>query len=298
MSEPFRCSSLALSLDEPLYGTASTIRNWVLLEQPGPWGYHAPAQSGLAKGVARKLIARARSLGIRVVLLRRHGRQGSTGRHCFFAHTGHDVQWMEHLRIDDPADLLRIDLAPLGDGKRLGVGRETGGPLYLVCTNGRRDPCCAERGRPVARALAQHFGDQVWECSHIGGDRFAGNVVCFPHGLYFGHVGAREAVDVAMSYGRGVIDLDHYRGRSSYDFAVQAAEYFLRREEGLRHLDDLRLAKQGSLADGAVTARFLTRTGSALTVRVRVSRSRDARPLTCHVQEGLRPRSFEFLRAR
>ena len=29
-----------------------------------------------------------------------------------------------------------------------------GGPVFLVCTNGKHDPCCAEWGRPVYRALS------------------------------------------------------------------------------------------------------------------------------------------------
>ena len=28
----------------------------------------------------------------------------------------------------------------------------------------------------------------VWECSHLGGDRFAANVVVLPHGFYYGQV--------------------------------------------------------------------------------------------------------------
>src|SRR5688572_32757811 len=34
--------------------------------------------------------------------------------------------------------------------------------------------------RSIARALAAEDEENVWECSHIGGDRFAANLICFP----------------------------------------------------------------------------------------------------------------------
>ena len=62
-----------------------------------------------------------------------------------------------------------------------------------VCTHGRHDACCAERGRPVAAALAAAHPEQTWEVSHIGGDRFAANVLVLPDGLYYGRVSAADA---------------------------------------------------------------------------------------------------------
>ena len=67
--------------------------------------------------------------------------------------------------------------------------------LILVCTNGRHDQCCANRGRPLVRALREtRWADQLWECSHIGGDRFAANVVVLPDSIYFGRVEPESAV--------------------------------------------------------------------------------------------------------
>lgn len=295
MSSSTRCSSIALALYEPLLATASTVRSWLLLEQPGPWGPNALMQSRMPRALARWLRARSAELGIRVVLIRRPARATDPGRHVFFAYTGPDTSWMEHSVLADPKELLDVDLAPLASGALVGLGRSDDRALYLVCTNGRRDPCCAERGQPLARALAQVAGERVWECSHIGGDRFAANLVCFPQGVYLGRVAPDRVNSVVQDYEAGLIDLELYRGRSSFDFAVQAAEDSVRRRHGLRGIGDLKLLKQDEPAPGTAQVEFAGRDGSTYRVRVRSSRAGQPRPLTCHADHLSRPRNFDVL---
>jgi hypothetical protein len=83
----------------------------------------------------------------------------------------------------------------------------------------------------------------VWQASHLGGDRFAGNVVFLPEGLYYGRVAPADAWPVLDEYLAGRIELDHYRGRSAYTFAEQAAEIAIRRTAGVRGLSDLELVE-------------------------------------------------------
>ncbi|MBA2444577.1 MAG: sucrase ferredoxin, partial [Nocardioidaceae bacterium] len=70
---------------------------------------------------------------------------------------------------------------------------------------------------------------ESWEVSHIGGDRFAGNVLVLPDGLYYGHVSPADASELATQHRRGHVSLDHLRGRSGFGFAIQAAEIYLRK---------------------------------------------------------------------
>jgi hypothetical protein len=166
--------------------------------------------------------------------------------------------------------------------------------LFLVCTNGARDRCCAERGRPTAGALGTLFPGRVWESAHIGGDRFAPNIVSMPHGLYFGRVGPEQAVRVASDIARGVIDLDHYRGRSCYAFEVQAAEYFARRELQLTGIDDLTLkARRESPGDPVAELEFATSSGGGVVVRVTIGDAEPPRLLTCKSTELVRPPRYE-----
>lgn len=126
--------------------------------------------------------------------------------------------------------LGRIDDAPALDPRdRDAYGEPGGEPLFVVCTHGRRDPCCAELGRPLAEAAAATGRAVSWESTHVGGDRFAGNLVAFPHGLYFGRVEPSEVGGLMRAYREGRIEpLHRYRGRSSHPIHVQAAEAALR----------------------------------------------------------------------
>ncbi len=290
------CSSVSLARLEPLQATASMVRNWVLIEQPGAWGPDALADSGLPAGVSERLAAGARDHGFRVLLLRRPQRVVDGSRQCFVAHSGRGTRWIEERRISDLDELLDVDFSPLRRGEPVGFGPRRDAPLYLVCTNGRHDPCCATLGRPVARALQQgSVAGSVWECSHFGGDRFAGNLVCLPDGLYFGRLGPADAERVVRAYERGRIELEHYRGRAGEPFAAQAAEYFVRRQEGLTGLDDLSWISHHHRGDHMVDVGFARAGGGAYDVRVGVDAALDARPLSCHAGGEGRPPTYSLL---
>ena len=132
---------------------------------------------------------------------------------------------------------------------------------------------------PSRQALAATFPDETWESSHVGGDRFAGNLLAFPHGLYLGRVRPDEGADVARTYAGGRVPLGHLRGRSCYPMAVQAADYALREREGLDGLEDLELERTEE-REGRSTATFRTPRGR-FAVSVVVEASAPA-PLTCH----------------
>ena len=93
-------------------------------------------------------------------------------------------------------ELLDLDLEALGAGRSPGLV-PSDEVILCVCTHGRHDACCAEKGRPVAAALSEAYPEEAWEVSHIGGDRFAANLLVLPHGLYYGGVDAASAPRVA-----------------------------------------------------------------------------------------------------
>jgi Sucrase/ferredoxin-like len=224
-----RCSVRALARGDSGIATASPAQRWLLIEQPGPWGVDALRQSRFDAAVAPALAARARAEGVRVLLVRRPGDRLADSRRRWAyvdGRPGHEGMWWS-VR-DRDADLVE---APW-DGS---VGEPSSGPAYLVCAHGGHDACCALRGRPLARSMP---ADDVWECSHLGGDRFAANVLVLPHGFYYGQVPDDGAVLVA-AHARGRVALPWLRGRSGCPPAVQAAQHTARGQLGLLGVDDL-----------------------------------------------------------
>jgi hypothetical protein len=251
----YRCSDAATEREEPLYGTASFVRRWLLIEQPGSWGPDALIHSRMPARVATELRRRAREAGIRIVLIRRGVRFSSQQRQCYFVRTDDRGLYQSHLAVKRVDELLDIDLSPLSQGAAVAGAEERRDALFLICTHGRHDPCCSRHGNKVSRIACAQAGLDVWECSHIGGDRFAANLVCFPHGVYYGRVGVDNVVALMDGYARGSLALDHYRGRSCYPFAVQAAEYFVRHQTAATGVDEVSLVEVGRAAD-SVTAEF------------------------------------------
>jgi hypothetical protein len=294
LAEALPCATLSRALSEPLHGTASVVLGWVLLEQPGPWGREAVLESRLEPALARALDRAAAAAHLRLLLIRRPGRGAGRPSTCFVAHTSHGRRWLERRRLDDPAELLELDMAAVVAGERPGFGEPVAEPVYLVCTNGRHDRCCATYGRPLALALQAAHGELVWECSHVGGDRFAGNLVCLPGGHYFGRVGPGDAGRVVGLHRDGTIDLGHYRGCCVDPPVVQAAEWFARRHTGLLGTGDLGLLGRERLAADVVAVRF-RRPGGSLRVVVRASRTAEPRPLTDHSPLPEVPVGFDLL---
>jgi hypothetical protein len=128
-----------------------------------------------------------------------------------------------------------------------------------VCTNGARDQCCAIRGAAVAHALETVRPGTVYESSHLGGHRFAANLLVLPDGLCFGRLDVRSALRVVDELDAGRLPLEHFRGRSSLTEEQQAAEILLRRQLELDRLADVTLVEGTTfaLADGRqVTVRL------------------------------------------
>ncbi len=236
------CSSVSRDLDEPVSGTAATARTWLLLEQPGPWGAKALTSSHLDPALGRALEAAAKGTGVRIALIRRPGRHADCGtsaaRQVYAAHTTPGNVWLRSATTCDPRRLLDLDFAALGAGDHrtfdaaLQAGPHTGDPLALVCTNGKRDRCCALLGRPLAAELAASGVEGVWEVTHLGGHRFSPTLLVLPYGYAYGRAEAPMVKEILQSVQQGRIVVDRCRGNSAWERPGQAAELAVRTAVG------------------------------------------------------------------
>jgi hypothetical protein len=222
-----RCADAARMRGEPLMASAVRYRRFLLLEVPGPWGPTALDEKRMEPAVVKRLTQAAAAADTHVVLIRRPGRRPSSEsgaadrvKAWAFADTSPEVERVLWGAWRDPADLLGLDLTAAIPAEANAAGPQR---LALVCTNGKRDQCCAIRGRPVAAGIAAATDWDTWECSHLGGHRFAATLMLLPTGDMFGWLDPGSALEVMRRFDAGQLMLSHYRGRSGQPSPVQAA---------------------------------------------------------------------------
>jgi (2Fe-2S) ferredoxin len=131
---------------------------------------------------------------------------------------------------DEPSDGTGLDLLAFPIGVRYHDVDETTWPMILddavkghpgpsavdhtdldgthvfVCTHGSRDDRCGRCGPAIVAALrrACQEGDlddvSVRATSHVGGHKFAGNVLIYPDGVWYGHVRPEDASRIAIEH--------------------------------------------------------------------------------------------------
>jgi hypothetical protein len=277
-----RCSAVSAGLGEPLAGTAFTDSRLLCVEHLGPWPRSVDRHPDPAVAA---LVARARTAGRRTLLVRRPGRRPGpdSGRTLLLADTAPGRTRVGALRVRGPEELADV---PLDDA---GAGAPVDAPMLLVCTHGTRDLCCAVEGRSLAASvLATEPEDRaagLWECSHLGGHRFAPTALVLPTGYLYGRLDVATAIAARKAAGQGEVETAHCRGRIAWEPVGQVAELRIREAEGLRDADGLKIGRalpvHGEAGDEApVDVPVCAADGRRRLVRV--APSPDApRPLSC-----------------
>ena len=256
-----------------MLGTAFPAARLLLVEQPGPWGRAGLRESKFDPATALALERHANSAGVRVQAIRRPGRSPKAVlRSWAFAdcRDGHEsLRWGQ---FDADAELLELPL----DGT---VGTLDHEPLYLVCAHSKHDTCCALRGRPLAEAMHQARAGRVWECSHLGGDRFAANVLVLPAGLLYGRVLPFAVQEFVAAAEADEVVGGLLRGRVGLPPVAQAALAFAYEHLALRKRTALHVVSV-SLSEGGLASVRLDGPHGLVDVTVRIEKVA-ADGLTC-----------------
>lgn len=208
-------------------GTAEPVDVWVLLEYRPAWKSRALEESRLGDATRRWLddnLAALAAMGLkaRPQLIRQPETDSDQVR----------------LLVGTREGLVRFagsGYGFLGDISLAEVAADPAGhsqerdPHYFVCTNGQRDVCCARFGLPAYAALRERVAERAWQVTHLGGHRFAPNVLVLPQGTVYGRVTEGHVATLVDAVEGGGLAFDHLRGRSWFPPLVQAAEAFGRR---------------------------------------------------------------------
>ena len=294
MTQSQYCSQLSITSGEHIYGTAGNATDvWFVLEYPAVWGAKAMEESKLDNALKAHLAqAVADTPGARLQLIKRGESRNGSATSFFIGLSQEDVAALYRFELQDFTDLAAMDLSAMVTEMRADPSRYAAHkhdePLFLVCTNGSRDRCCATLGVPVYLTMAAYAGEQVWQTTHTGGHRFAATMIVLPHGLYYGRLSAEDALPIVDTYNAGdVYALDHYRGRSCYKAPVQAAEYYLRAETHQQSLDAFSLLEAGN-EDDVWTCRFRSNGDDIVhELFVLAEESEFANPLSCRATAAI-----------
>lgn len=280
--QDFFCSQLSLEANEQLFGTASKTDVWFLLEYTDTWAAKAFNSSKLPESVKERLSYYTDSIpDSRIQLIKQSSHLTSPIN--FYIGISHEQNpLLYQFQLERYEDLLRLNISDILEGGSKYKSFVVEEPLFLVCTNGNRDKCCAKYGLRVYREMLKLDGSSVWQCTHIGGHRFAANVLCFPHGIYYGRIRDNEISALMEEYTKGRVYLEGYRGRSCYPPHVQAADYFLRTETGVREISAFHLSEIKNVAQDSWIVKFFdTDSGKIHLAHISLEKSAFKNYLSC-----------------
>lgn len=252
------CRSASLAIAAPLAATATSPTDvWIVLEYRGAWASKAWDAAEMPAEVRARIDAfvaghpRARIQLVRHVesrdraepeLVLASSRPGAMGAARFRLRS-----YDELAGLDLDAALAAVRAGDVPDG-----AEPTREPMLLVCTNGKRDRCCAKWGQPLYDALRFRKDACVWQTTHVGGHRFAPTLAWLPEGMCFGRVPLADAgrlLDGLLA--RNLVDLEWYRGRTALSEPAQAVEHAVRVATGALGFDDV-VVDEVVDADGTV----------------------------------------------
>ncbi len=144
---PF-CADLSRENGEPLGATASRIDHWFLIEYRGS-GLTTPWPAAGCRTRSRPG-SESRSARFRTGACSSSAAPTAGERETLVAFTADSRAGNERLRrfdLESHESLREVDLLDEDGGARVEH------PLFLICTHGKHDPCCARYGRPLYEGL-------------------------------------------------------------------------------------------------------------------------------------------------
>lgn len=272
------CSQLSNQAGEALYATATPTSVYLLLQYQPEWGNKALEESSLPEAVKDRLKSFSKAHPETKTLLIRTAEPdtlkhttgansqtdtaGEIGIAFFIARVTETAQRLYRFSLESYHDLLGIELEAFIAGDQDYTATLTDEQLVLVCTNGRRDLCCNKFGTPVSRELAmaarQYPGLGVWQSTHMGGHRFAANLLWLPQGVLYGRVDPRSAQEILAAGLNRQVHLPNLRGRTAYPEEAQAADYYLRRRTAESSLDAYRLREVRAMGENRWQVEFVS----------------------------------------
>ncbi len=211
------CSEVCSAQGEPLAGTAIQVDVWIMLEYRRAWSAKAVADNQLqptTNAWLTKTVSDFAAIGLvaRPQFIRRPERTET--QQLFVSYQGR----LGGLKVASESDLHQLDLVTT----ELEAVRDT---QYFVCVNAKRDICCAKFGRPTYAALHKILKGRAWQTTHVGGHRYAPNILVLPQSALYGRVTPGDVPEFLAATENNRLARGFLRGQTRYSAIAQIAEH-------------------------------------------------------------------------
>jgi hypothetical protein len=290
------CSDQSRAVGEPMGGSAvADVDAWLLIEYREAWTADI-ADVALPEAARAWLTECGRKhRRLRTQLIKNVRAEGPLA--VYVVLTGARAR-IRRFTLESHAELPTIDIDGLLSGERDG-GVPGPKAIYLVCTHGRRDRCCALHGVALWQAMNKLDldGCELWQSSHQGGHRFAATMLYLPAGLHYGRLLPEEARALSEAHQRGELyDLARYRGQTRYGAAVQTMEVWLRQELEAMRIADVELLGCALEEGERWTSRFRTHDDMLHKITAEPRSGKKPRRASCASDEMSAPRYYFVVR--
>lgn len=286
------CSLNSTDLHEDIFATASYFTKLLLVEYNFPWPEDPLTNNLLPQEVNDYLLHFKKASRSNRVLFVKNKQKANLQINIFAINNLWEQPYTNHFILTDHKELLNFS-----DTELFSQAHENkfGELIYLVCTNGKKDKCCSKFGVPVFKQLSQLAGN-VWECTHVGGDRFAPNVLTLPYCIFYGALSIEDLPALVELTKEQKVFLKKYRGRSCNSLIEQAAEYYLRKQQNNLNLFDYEIVNSKETSPGYFEIEFRnTKTGALNLIKIKRGKALIKRRLTCNSAKEEYPPIYQLI---
>ena len=216
MNETHFCRELTRASGEPIGGSAPFADQFIFITWPKKFWNREALESGGGFPQGLKAWSKSNSSPGNKITIRLLSKPGlETTSVSLFLYP--QAKMISGLNPEQVPEVLE---RWLDSPENPGLGWETLETEQLfVCTHGKHDLCCAKFGQTVYQRLREEASDRkleldVWEASHLGGHRFAANLMRFPGGHSHGHLQEDMVPAFLDDWEAGKIHASTYRGCS------------------------------------------------------------------------------------
>ena len=245
------CSEISLDSKEQLFGTTPKVNYWILIEYNSEWEENVLKSINISQAVKSKISELLQSREYTRLQWIKRVNNNDDLITLYFAESTELNKNLYKRQIAAYEDILRLNFKNIHtDNYR----SET--PLLLICTHNSYDSCCGKQGFSLYKDVCDDNYFDVWQTSHLGGHRFAPNVLLLPEGLYYGRVDSSKYETIKNDFINNQLSIEILRGRSFHDKYIQAADHYLRISIGNSDFDSLNYISSGKLNEQAICVNF------------------------------------------